>query len=130
MPLDRIITDPIISTENTTFSPSPSPLEHLPLASEVILPSERDPLVGAPKPKKPFYRARPLWYSSLFENSSPELTRVQASPVCIDRRPHSELNTPFQVPHLTRLICSAWNDAGVSRRGVHGTLMQTALHGL
>ncbi|KAH0833211.1 major facilitator superfamily domain-containing protein [Lanmaoa asiatica] len=60
MPLDRIITDPIISTENVSFSPSHSPIEHLRLPSEVILPSERDPLVGAPKPKKPFYRARPL----------------------------------------------------------------------
>lgn len=63
MPLDRIITDPIISTENATFTPSQSrpPIEHLPLASEVILPSEQDPLLGAPTPKKPFYRARPLW---------------------------------------------------------------------
>lgn len=64
MLLDRIITDPIISTENVGFSPSGSgpPVEHLPLTSEVSLPSERDPLVGAPKSKKPFYRARPLWY--------------------------------------------------------------------
>lgn len=68
MPLDRIITDPIISTENATFSPSRSPTEHLPLPSEFILPSERDPLMGAPRPKKPFYRARPLWYSFLLLN--------------------------------------------------------------
>ncbi|KAG6373368.1 major facilitator superfamily domain-containing protein [Boletus reticuloceps] len=63
MQLDRITTDPIISTENTAFTPSHSrpPVEHLPLASEVALPSEWDPLVGAPRPKKPFYRARPLW---------------------------------------------------------------------
>lgn len=65
MPLDRIITDPIISTENVSFSPSRSPIEHLPFTSQVSLPSERDPLVGAPKSKKPFYRARPLWYYSL-----------------------------------------------------------------
>ncbi|KAF8134935.1 major facilitator superfamily domain-containing protein [Boletus edulis] len=63
MQLDRITTDPIISTENTAFSPSHSrpPVEHLPLASEVALPSEWDPLVGVPRAKKPFYRARPLW---------------------------------------------------------------------
>ncbi|KIJ66875.1 hypothetical protein HYDPIDRAFT_26293 [Hydnomerulius pinastri MD-312] len=64
MPLDRIITDPIISTENTAFSPSHSrpPVEHLPIpAPETASPTERDPLVGAPKAKKPFYRARPLW---------------------------------------------------------------------
>lgn len=67
MSLDRIITDPIISTENVGFSSSRSrpPIEHLPLASEVSLPSERNPLVGAPRPKKPFYRARPLWYCFL-----------------------------------------------------------------
>ncbi|KAF8558160.1 MFS general substrate transporter [Imleria badia] len=62
MPLDRIITDPIISTENATFTPSSShpPIE-LPLGSGAVLPSERDPLVGPAKHKKPFYRARPLW---------------------------------------------------------------------
>ncbi|KAF9243507.1 major facilitator superfamily domain-containing protein [Melanogaster broomeanus] len=63
MPLDRIITDPIISTENSTFSPSRSrpPVEHLPAPTDAVLPTERDPLVGAPQIKKPFYRARPLW---------------------------------------------------------------------
>lgn len=66
MPLDRIITDPIISTDNVSFqSPSRFPIEHLPLASQAGSPSERHPLVGAPKSKKPFYRARPLWYYPL-----------------------------------------------------------------
>jgi hypothetical protein len=67
MPLDRIITDPIISTENVAFSPSrsPPPVEHYttPVLPEgAAVPTERDPLIGtAPKVKKPFYRARPLW---------------------------------------------------------------------
>ncbi|KAG0695596.1 major facilitator superfamily domain-containing protein [Suillus ampliporus] len=64
MPLDRIITDPIISTENTTFSPSHSrsPVDHYPtLTLEPAAPTERDPLIATPKVKKPFYRARPLW---------------------------------------------------------------------
>ncbi|KAG1822038.1 uncharacterized protein BJ212DRAFT_1335414 [Suillus subaureus] len=66
MPLDRIITDPIISTENTTFSssPSPTPVDHYPTSvlEGAAVPTERDPLIRtAPKVKKPFYRARPLW---------------------------------------------------------------------
>ncbi|KAF9223663.1 hypothetical protein BS17DRAFT_781014 [Gyrodon lividus] len=63
MPLDRIITDPIISTENTAFSPACSrpPVEHLPAPPEAILPTAWDPLVGPSQVKKPFYRARPLW---------------------------------------------------------------------
>ncbi|KAG1762710.1 hypothetical protein EDD22DRAFT_1026262 [Suillus occidentalis] len=66
MPLDRIITDPIISTENITFSPSrsPPPVEHCttPVPEDAAVPTERDPLIRtAPKVKKPFYRARPLW---------------------------------------------------------------------
>ncbi|KAG1775895.1 major facilitator superfamily domain-containing protein [Suillus placidus] len=66
MPLDRIITDPIISTENITFSPSRSrpPVDHYPtpVMEGAAVPTERDPLIGtAPKVKKPFYRARPLW---------------------------------------------------------------------
>ncbi|KAG2035237.1 hypothetical protein BDR03DRAFT_993455 [Suillus americanus] len=65
-PLDRIITDPIISTENTTFSPSTSPLpvDHYPTPAleGAAVPTERDPLIGTvSKVKKPFYRARPLW---------------------------------------------------------------------
>ncbi|KAH7919506.1 hypothetical protein BV22DRAFT_1040811 [Leucogyrophana mollusca] len=65
MALDRIITDPIISTENTAFSPSRSrpPVDHFPPATGFTHaePAEQDPLLGAPKTKKPFYRARPLW---------------------------------------------------------------------
>ncbi|OAX35660.1 hypothetical protein K503DRAFT_722626, partial [Rhizopogon vinicolor AM-OR11-026] len=65
MPLDRIITDPIISTENIAFSPSRShtPVDHhLAAALEpAATPTERDPLIAARKVKKPFYRARPLW---------------------------------------------------------------------
>ncbi|KAG1729637.1 major facilitator superfamily domain-containing protein [Suillus paluster] len=65
MPLDRIITDPIISTENTAFSPSRSrpPVDHYPTSAlEPTAPTERDPLIATtPKVKKPFYRARPLW---------------------------------------------------------------------
>ncbi|KAG2070750.1 hypothetical protein BDR04DRAFT_1099407 [Suillus decipiens] len=66
MPLDRIITDPIISTENITFSPSRSrpPVDHYPTPElgDAAVPTERDPLIGTPqKVKKPFYRARPLW---------------------------------------------------------------------
>ncbi|KAG2354529.1 major facilitator superfamily domain-containing protein [Suillus spraguei] len=66
MPLDRIITDPIISTENITFSPSRSrpPVDHYPIPEleDAAVPTERDPLIGTPqKVKKPFYRARPLW---------------------------------------------------------------------
>ncbi|KAI6042516.1 hypothetical protein EDC04DRAFT_2600844 [Pisolithus marmoratus] len=67
MSLDRIITDPIISTENTAFN-SPShctpPVENIfdqPATSEQTLPTERDHLVAPKKVKKPFYRARPLW---------------------------------------------------------------------
>lgn len=67
MSLDRIITDPIISTENTAFN-SPSqcrpPVENIfdqPSTSEQTLPTERDHLVSPKKVKKPFYRARPLW---------------------------------------------------------------------
>jgi hypothetical protein len=67
MPLDRTITDPIISTvtENTASSLSRSqpPVEPLPPPPEAILPTELDPLIGSPKVKKPFYRARPLWYA-------------------------------------------------------------------
>ncbi|KAG1883390.1 hypothetical protein F4604DRAFT_1535448, partial [Suillus subluteus] len=64
--LDRIITDPIISTENTTFSPShsPQPVDNYPTPAleGAAVPTERDPLIRtAPKVKKPFYRARPLW---------------------------------------------------------------------
>lgn len=67
MPLDRIITDPIISTENTTFSPPPSPppVDHYltPVLEGAAVLTERDPLIrtAPPKVKKPFYRARPLW---------------------------------------------------------------------
>lgn len=67
MSLDRIITDPIISTENTAFnSPADSrpPAENIfdrPAASEQTLPTEQDHLVAPKKVKKPFYRARPLW---------------------------------------------------------------------
>lgn len=67
MSLDRIITDPIISTENTAFNtPShcTSPVENIfdqPATSEQTLPTERDHLVAPKKVKKPFYRARPLW---------------------------------------------------------------------
>ncbi|KAG2131332.1 major facilitator superfamily-domain-containing protein [Suillus clintonianus] len=66
MPLDRIITDPIISTENIAFSPSRSrtPVDHNPtlVLEGAAVPTERDPLIAtAPKLKKPFYRARPLW---------------------------------------------------------------------
>ncbi|KAI6107973.1 hypothetical protein F5141DRAFT_90895 [Pisolithus sp. B1] len=67
MSLDRIIIDPIISTENTAFN-SPShcrpPVENIfdqPSNSEQTLPTERDHLVAPKKVKKPFYRARPLW---------------------------------------------------------------------
>lgn len=65
-PLDRIVTDPIISTENTTFSPSTSPLpvDHYPTPAleGAAVPTERDPLIRTvSKVKKPFYRARPLW---------------------------------------------------------------------
>lgn len=65
-PLDRIVTDPIISTENTTFSPSTSPLpvDHYPTPAleGAAVPTERDPLIPTvSKVKKPFYRARPLW---------------------------------------------------------------------
>ncbi|KAI5998873.1 major facilitator superfamily domain-containing protein [Pisolithus albus] len=68
MSLDRIITDPIISTENTAFN-SPSqcrpPVENIfdqpSSTSEQTLPTERDHLVSPKKVKKPFYRARPLW---------------------------------------------------------------------
>ncbi|KAI6125072.1 major facilitator superfamily domain-containing protein [Pisolithus croceorrhizus] len=67
MSLDRIIIDPIISTENTAFN-SPShcrpPVENIfdqPSTSEQTLPTERDHLVAPKKVKKPFYRARPLW---------------------------------------------------------------------
>ncbi|KAL4062750.1 major facilitator superfamily domain-containing protein [Scleroderma yunnanense] len=65
MSLDRIITDPIISTENTTFNSPSTPrhsandiLDH-PTTSDRVLPTERDGLVT--NAKKPFYRARPLW---------------------------------------------------------------------
>ncbi|KAG2149085.1 major facilitator superfamily domain-containing protein [Suillus bovinus] len=66
MPPDRIITDPIISTENIAFSPSRSPrsVDHYPASvlERAAVPTERDPLIGTtPKVKKPFYRARPLW---------------------------------------------------------------------
>ncbi|KIK97775.1 hypothetical protein PAXRUDRAFT_824597 [Paxillus rubicundulus Ve08.2h10] len=65
MPLDSTVTDPIISTltESTAFSLSRShkPLQSPPAPPEAILPTELDPLVGSPKVKKPFYRARPLW---------------------------------------------------------------------
>ncbi|EIW84355.1 hypothetical protein CONPUDRAFT_100346 [Coniophora puteana RWD-64-598 SS2] len=59
--VDRILTDPIISTENTAFSPSRSrPPVELPLTNGHSA-TERDPLIGQAKVKKPFYRARPLW---------------------------------------------------------------------
>ncbi|KAF8839621.1 hypothetical protein BDN67DRAFT_969725 [Paxillus ammoniavirescens] len=65
MPVDRTTADPIISpvTENTapSLSRSQPPVERLPAPPEAILPTELDPLVGSPKVKKPFYRARPLW---------------------------------------------------------------------
>ncbi|KAH7915656.1 major facilitator superfamily-domain-containing protein, partial [Hygrophoropsis aurantiaca] len=62
--VDRIITDPIISTENTAFSPSRSrpPIDHFPsIGHPSAEPTERDSLLGGTKVKKPFYRARPLW---------------------------------------------------------------------
>ncbi|KAG9315207.1 major facilitator superfamily domain-containing protein [Chiua virens] len=106
-PLKRIITDPIISTENTAFTPlstHPS-IERLPVASEVILPSERDPLVGVPKQKKSFYRARPLWYSSLRSRTRSELTCVQAGPICIDTSITRGMTLASSLEVITELSC-------------------------
>ncbi|KAG7451200.1 uncharacterized protein BT62DRAFT_406404 [Guyanagaster necrorhizus] len=65
--LESVAGDPLISSDLAAFSPSRSRLAHRSvlsaLSSESMLeePSEHEPLLRPGRPRKPFYRARPLW---------------------------------------------------------------------
>ncbi|KAK0469666.1 major facilitator superfamily domain-containing protein [Desarmillaria tabescens] len=65
--IESVAGDPLIGSDLAAFSPSRSRLAHhsvlSALSSESVTErrSEHEPLLGPGRPRKPFYRARPLW---------------------------------------------------------------------
>jgi len=68
-PLSQIVAGPFVGTQPVAAYPTSMEAEHVIAVDHSS--GELDPLLGA-IPKKPFYRARPLWYVD-------ELARVSIS---------------------------------------------------
>ncbi len=111
--LESVAGDPLIGSDLATFSPSHSrPGHHSVLSahsSESMAErrSEHEPLLGPGRPRKPFYRARPLWCDPVYFMSCAQ----------------DSLHMPQASAFRHHGGADSWHDYCASSRGLHTTRM-------
>jgi hypothetical protein len=85
-PFVAVFTSPSRATSVTHVQHStanPSSPHSLNFPAEFAASGEREPLLNAARPKKPFYRARPLWCEQARIRQNSSLTRFRLVPFAI-----------------------------------------------